>query len=89
MPAAKSNAPCWVTFKAPVLESPLPTVARLIVPPEILIPEGMPVASVPPAELCKRPAIFTVPPDTINAPSVDVSIEFPALFPKLAVPEDT
>ena len=72
-----------------MFESPFPTVAKFIVPPEIFIPEGIPVTSVPPAELCNLPAIFTVPPDTTKAPSCEVSIEFPVLFPKFAVPEVT
>ena len=59
-PPVKLNAPLVVTFNDPILSNPLPWVASVTVPPEILIPAGIPRgANVPPAVFSSLPAILT------------------------------
>ena len=57
IPPVKLNAPNKVTSNEPVPVSPFPSVARVIVPPEIFIPDGiLPGFKLPPAEFSNLPA---------------------------------
>ena len=70
MPPVKLNVPAEVTFKVPTLLNPFPTVLKVTVPPEIFIPEVTPGGvRVPDALFSSLPAMFILPPETMNAPS--------------------
>jgi hypothetical protein len=71
VPPEKLKFPAEVTFKEPTLLSPFPIVLRVVVPPEMSIPEVIPGGdNVPEAVFSSLPAMFTVPPVTIKAPSI-------------------
>ncbi len=62
IPPVKLKLPFAVTFKEPVLLSPLPAVLKVIFPPEILMPDAIPGGvKVPPAVFSSLPAKLTVP----------------------------
>ena len=88
IPPEKLKSPFDEISREPVSLAPLPTVLRVTVPPDILIPDAIPGGSnVPPAVFSNLPEMSTVPPNTSKAPSTCVCTSFPEPVPKLTVPE--